>query len=204
MNKRRRRPLRRRLKTQPDDSERRRDSGRALIKSVAPGALLALGVAAAIGVGAFFLFNSRRTPSKNAGNTQIVAAATSPALPVENESQTGPVPANLDAAQSETSLAEDSTHLASPLPDPISTVSPLPQPTTLASDNKAPDLKLTEEERKDVERERRKAERKRSRLEALYQKHEISSEAYKKGQDEYKSEMAKYRSAIDGAGSANE
>jgi cytoskeletal protein RodZ len=203
MNRRRGRPLRRRVKAQPNDSERRRDSEKALIKSVGPGALIALGVAIAIGFGAFFVFKSRSTAAKHSGNTQIVAAPTPAPSPVEKGEQTGPAPDNLDATRSGTIVAEESTQHQSPEPTPVSSA-PLPEPTAIVNDNKARDAKPSEAERKSIERERRKAERKRSRLEAMYRKHEISDEAYKKGQDEYKSEMAKYRSVMDGAGSVNE
>jgi cytoskeletal protein RodZ len=204
MNKPRRQSFRRRLKTQPNDSERRWDSAKALVKSVAPGALLVLGVTIAIGFGAFSLFKPGSTPPKDSGDTQIVAATTPSPLPAEKASHSSPTPDDLDAARSGTIVAEDSTHHELPSSTPVSTASPLPQPTAIVDDNKTGDVKLSEVERKSFERERRKAERRRSRLEAMYRKHEISDEAYKKGQDEYKSEMAKYRSAMDGAGSANE
>jgi hypothetical protein len=204
MNKHRSRPLRRRPKIQPNDSERRRNSAKNLIKTVAPGAWVALGAVIAIGVSGFFLFKLKDAPSKNSGDTQIVAATTPSSLSVEKESHTSPATDNLDAARSETIVPEDPARYQSPLPTPDSSASPLPQATAIVSDNKARDVKLSEMERKSIERERRKAEHKRSRLEAMFRKHEISEEAYKKGQDEYKSEMAKYRSALDGAGSANE
>lgn len=204
MNKRRSRPLRRRPKTEPNDSERRPNSAKDLIKTVAPGALVVLGAAIAIGVGVFFLFKLKGTPSKNSGDTRIVAAATPSPVPVEKRDQTTPATTDMDAARSETIVTEDSNHDQSPLPTPVSTAAPVPEPTAIVGDNKARDVKLSEVERKSVERERRKAERKRSRLEAMYRKHEISDEAYKKGQDEYKSEIAKYRSAVTGAESTNE
>jgi hypothetical protein len=174
-----------------------------LVKSVAPGALIALGVAIAIGFGAFFVFKSRSTPAKHSGNNQIVAAPTPAPSPVEKAEQTGPVSDNLDAPRSGTIVAEESTQHQSSVPTPVSSA-PLPEPTAIMNDNRAHDAKPSEAERKSIEKERRKAERKRSRLEAMYRKHEISDEAYKKGQDEYKSEMAKYRSVMDGVGSVNE
>jgi hypothetical protein len=204
MNKRRHRPLRRRLKAQPSDSGRRRDSAKALIKSVAPGALLALCAAIAIGFGVFYLFTLRNTRSKNSGKTQIVSATTPSPLPIEKETPTNPASANLDTAHPGTIVAEDLAHDRSPPPTPVPTAAPVPQSTAIVSDNGSRDVKRSEVDRKSVERERREAERKRSRLEAMYQKHVISSEAYKKGQDEYKSEMAKYRSAVNGAESTNE
>jgi hypothetical protein len=204
MNKRHRRPLRRRLKTQPNDSDRRLDSARRLVRRITPGALLALGVAITTGFGALFLFKLRSTPSKHSANTEIAVATPPSPLSVEKGSQTTPAANNPDAARTETIVSEDSTQHQSPMPTPVSAPSPLPEPTAIVGDNKARDVKLSEAERKSVERERRKAEHKRSRLEAMHQKHEISDEAYKKGQDEYQSEMAKYRSVIDGAASANE
>jgi hypothetical protein len=174
------------------------------MKRVAPSALLALGVAIAIGLGAFLVFKARSTVLKHSENTQVVATTTPAPSPVGKGDQTGPVADNLDAARSGTIVAEDSTHDQSPASTPVSTASPFPQPSAVVNDSKARDVRLSEADRKTMEKERRKAERKRSRLEAMYQKHEISNEVYKKGQDEYKSEMAKYRSAIDGAGSANE
>jgi type IV secretory pathway VirB10-like protein len=213
MNRRRQRPLRRRLKTQPSGSGQRQDGAKALIKRAAPGALLALCVAMAIGFGLFFLFAVRNTRPKNSGITtgraqseseHIVSTTTPSPLPVEKESRTNPAPPNQDPVHSGTILAEDSAHDQSPVPTPVPTAAPLPQPTAIVSDNRSCDLKRSEVDRKSVERERREAERKRSRLEAMYRKHEISSEAYKKGQDEYKNEIAKYRNAVGGAESTNE
>jgi type IV secretory pathway VirB10-like protein len=193
VNRRRNRPLRRRLKAQPSDSGRRRDSAKAWIKRVAPGALVALGAAVAIGLGVFCLFALRNTRSKNSEKTQIVSVTTpSPVGKAPN-----PALANLDTVHPGTIAAEDPNR--SPLPTPVPTaVAPFPQPTAVVKDDGSRDLKPSEVERKSAERERRKAERKRSQLEAMYQKHVISSEAYKKGQDEYQSEMAKYRSALTG------
>ena len=203
MNTRRRQPLRRRLKIQPNDSDRRHDSRKGLIRSIASGAMLALGVAIVIGLGAFFLLKLKSKPPKRSADTQIVATTTPSPSPFEKGIQIGPASDNLDAARSGTIVAEDSTPHQSSLPTPVPNAS-LPQLPAIVSETKARDTKHSEVERKSIERERRKAERKRSRLEAMYRKHEISDEAYKKGQDEYKSEMAKYRSVIDGAGSANE
>ena len=70
MNRRRQRPLRRRLKTQPSGSGQRQDSANALIKRAAPGALLALCAAIAIGFGLFHLFAARNTRPKKSGITQ--------------------------------------------------------------------------------------------------------------------------------------
>ena len=204
MNRRRQRPLRRRLKTQPSGSGQRQDSANALIKRAAPGALLALCAAIAIGFGLFHLFTARNTRPKKSGITDIVSATTTSPVPVEKETPTNPASANQDSVHSGTILAEDSAHDRSPVPTPVPTAGPLPQPTAIVSDNRSRDLKRSGVERKSVERERREAERKRSRLEAMYRKHEISSEAYKKGQDEYKNEIAKYRNAVSGAESTNE
>ncbi len=204
MNRRRQRPLRRRLKTQPSGSGQRQDWVNALIKRAAPGALLALCAVIAIGFGLFLLFAARNTRPKKSGTTHIVSATTPSPVPVEKESRTNPAPVNQDSVHSGTVLADDSAHHRSPEPTPVPTAEPLPQPTAIVSDNRSRDLKRSEVDRKSVERERREAERKRSRLEAMYQKHEISSEAYKKGQDEYKNEIAKYRNAVSGAESTNE
>jgi hypothetical protein len=200
MNKRRRQPLRRRLKIQPNDFDQRRDSQKGFIRSIAPAALIAPGAAVVIGLGAFFLLKFRNAPLSHSANSPIVAATTASPSPVEKESQISPASDNLDAAQSGAVVAEESNQ---PAPTPISSA-PLPEPSPIVSDSKARDAKLSEVERKSIEKERRKAERKRLRLETMYQKHEISDEAYKKGQDEYKTEMAKYRSVMDGSGSANE
>jgi hypothetical protein len=181
-------------------SERRPDPAKALAKKVAPGVLLALCAAVAIGFGLFYLFGPRNTQPKNSHNSQIVAVPTP--SPVKKEAN--PAPANLDSGHSGAIVAEDSAHDQAPAPTPVPTAAPLSQPTAIASDTSSRDAKLSEAERKSVERERREAERKRSRLEAMYRKHEISSEAYKKGQDEYQSEMAKYRSVVNGAESKNE
>ncbi len=213
MNRRRQRPLRRRLKTQPSGSGEGQDWAKALIKRAAPGALLALGVAMAIGFGLFFSFAARNTRPKKSGITtgrartereHIVSATTPSPVPIEKESRTNAVPPNQDLVHSGTILAEDSAHDRSPVPTPVPTAAPLSQPTASVSDNRSRDLKRSGVDRKSVERERREAERKRSRLEAMYQKHEISSEDYKKGQDEYKNEIAKYRNAVSGAESTNE
>jgi hypothetical protein len=213
MNRRRQRPLRRRLKAQPSGSEQRQERAKALIKRAAPGALLALGAAMAIGFGLFFLFAARNAQPKKSEITtgrarseseHAVLATTPSPVPVEKESRTNPAPANQDLVHSGTTLAEDSAHDRSPAPTPVPTAAPLSQPTAIVSDNRSRDLKRSEVDRKSVERERREAERKRSRLEAMYRKHEISSEAYKKGQDEYKNEIAKYRNAVSGAESTNE
>jgi hypothetical protein len=203
MNKRHGQPLRRRLKAQPNDSERRRDSEQTLIRMLVPGALLILGVAIATGFGASFLFKLRGKPSKSSANTPIALAATASPSPIEKDGQTGPLSDNPDVARPETIIAENSTPNQSSVPTPVSDA-PLPQATPVVGDTKARDAKPSEVVRKSIEKERRKAERKRSRLETMYRRHEISDEAYKKGQDEYKSEMAKYRSFMDGAGSANE
>jgi hypothetical protein len=201
MNRRRHQPLRRRLKAKIRNSaERQSVSAKDLIKKVAPGALVALGVAIAIGFGASHLFASRSSRAGNSGKTQIVAAATPSPSPVEKE--TNPASANLETVHPETVVAEDSAR--SPLPTPVLTATPLPESTPLVRDDRTHEVKRSEVDRKSVERERRAAERKRSRLEAMYQKHEISSEAYKKGQDEYQSEMAKYRSALNGGEPTNE
>jgi hypothetical protein len=203
MNKRRRQPLRRRLKIQPNDFDQRRDSQKGFIRSIAPAALIAPGAAVVIGLGAFFLLKFRNAPLSHSAKSPIVAATMASPSPVEKESQISPASENLDAAQSGAVVAEESTQHQTPAPTPISSA-PLPEPSAIVSDSKARDAKLSEGERKSIEKERRKAERKRLRLETMYQKHEISDEAYKKGQDEYKTEMAKYRSVMDGSGSANE
>jgi hypothetical protein len=200
MNRRRHQPLRRRLKAKISNSERQSVSAKDLIKKVAAGALVALGVAIAIGFGASHLFASRSSRARNSGKTQIVAAATPSPSPVEKE--TNLASANLETVHPETVVSEDSAR--SPLPTPVLTATPLSESTPVVTDNRTHEVKRSEVDRKSVERERRAAERKRSRLEAMYQKHEISSEAYKKGQDEYQSEMAKYRSALNGGEPTNE
>jgi hypothetical protein len=200
MNRRRHQPLRRRLKVKIGKSERQSVSAKGLIKKVALGAFVALGVAIAVGFGASHLFASRSSRARNSGNSQSVAATTPSPSPVEKE--TNPASANLETGHPETVVSEESA--GSPLPTPVLAATPLPESTPIVTDNRTHEVKRSELDRKTVERERRAAERKRSRLEAMYQKHEISSEAYKKGQDEYQSEMAKYRSALNGAEPANE
>jgi type IV secretory pathway VirB10-like protein len=200
MNRRRRQPLKKRLKVRIRNPERQSVSAKNLIKKVALGAFVALGVAIAIGFGASHLFASRSSRARNFGNTQTVVAATPPPSPVEKE--TNPASANLETRQPEAVVSEDSGR--SPLPTPVLTATPLSESTPIVTDNRTHEVKRSEVDRKSVERERRAAERKRSRLEAMYQKHEISSEAYKKGQDEYRSEMAKYRSALNGGEPTNE
>ncbi len=164
MNRRRQRPLRRRLKTQPSGSGQRQDWVNALIKRAAPGALLALCAVIAIGFGLFLLFAARNTRPKKSGTTHIVSATTPSPVPVEKESRTNPAPVNQDSVHSGTVLADDSAHHRSPEPTPVPTAEPLPQPTAIVSDNRSRDLKRSEVDRKSVERERREAERKRSRF----------------------------------------
>jgi hypothetical protein len=200
MNRRRHQPLRRQLKVKISNSERQSVSAKDLIKKVALGAFVTLGLAIAIGFGASHLFASRSSRARSSGDTQIVAADTPSPSPVEKE--TNLASANLEAVHPETVVPEDSAR--SPLPTPAPTATPLPQSTAIVGDNRTHDVRRSGPERKSVEKERRAAERKRSRLEAMYQKHEISSEAYKKGQDEYRSEMAKYRNALNGAEPTNE
>ena len=200
MNRRRRQPLKRRLKVRIRNPERQSVSAKGLIKKVALGAFVALGVAIAIGFGASHLFASRSSRARNSGNSQSVAATTPSPSPVEKE--TNPASANLETGQPETVVSENPA--GSPLPTPGLTATPLQESTPSVTDNRTHEVKRPEVDRKTVERERRAAERKRSRLEAMYQKHEISSEAYKKGQDEYRSEMAKYRSALNGGEPTNE
>ncbi len=115
MNRRRQRPLRRRLKTQPSGSGEGQDWAKALIKRAAPGALLALGVAMAIGFGLFFSFAARNTRPKKSGITtgrartereHIVSATTPSPVPIEKESRTNAVPPNQDLVHSGTILAE--------------------------------------------------------------------------------------------------
>ena len=200
MNRRRYQPLRRRLKVKISNAERRSVSAKDLIKKVALGAFLVLGVAIAIGFGASHLFTSKSPRARNSEDTQIVAVATPSPSPIEKE--TNPASANLGTVHPGTVVSEDSAR--SPLPTPAPTVTPLPKSTAIVDDDRTHEVKRSGVERKSVEKERRAAERKRSRLEAMYQKHEISSEAYKKGQDEYQSEMAKYRNALNGAEPINE
>jgi hypothetical protein len=200
MNRRRHQPLRRQLKVKISNSERQSVSAKDLIKKVALGAFVTLGLAIAIGFGGSHLFASRSSRARSSGDTQIVAADTPSPSPVEKE--TNLASANLEAVHPETVVSEDSAR--SPLPTPAPTATPLPQSTAIVGDNRTHDARRSGLERKSVEKERRAAERKRSRLEAMYQKHEISSEAYKKGQDEYQSEMAKYRNALNGAEPTNE
>src|SRR5260221_13037616 len=97
MNRRRQRSLRRRLKTQPSGSGQRQDWAKALIKRAAPGTLLALGEAMAIGFGLFFSFAARNTRSKKSGITtgrarteikEIVWATIQSPLPFEKERRT--------------------------------------------------------------------------------------------------------------------
>jgi hypothetical protein len=200
MNRRRRQPLKKRLKVRIRNPEPQSISAKNLIKKVALGAFVALGLAIVIGFGASHLFASRSSRASNSGNTQTVLAATPSPSPVETE--TNPGSANLETGQPEAVVSEDSAR--SPLPTPGLTATPLPESTPSVTDDPAHEVKRSEVDRKTVERERRAAERKRSRLEAMYQKHEISSEAYKKGQDEYRTEMAKYRSALNGGEPTNE
>jgi type IV secretory pathway VirB10-like protein len=200
MNRRRRQPLRRQLKVRLRNPERQTVSAKDLIKKVALGAFVVLGVAIAIGIGASHLFASKNSRARNSANTQTVVAATPSPSPVEKE--TNPASADLETGKPEAIVSEDSAR--SPLPAPVLTATPLTESTPSVTDNRTHEVKRPEVDRKTVERERRAAERKRSRLEAMYQKHEISSEAYKKGQDEYRSEMAKYRSALNGGEPTNE
>jgi type IV secretory pathway VirB10-like protein len=200
MNRRRRQPLRRQLKVRLRNPERQSVSAKDLIKKVALGAFVVLGVAIAIGFGASHLSASRNSRARNSANAQTVVAATPSPSPVEKE--TNPASADLETGKPEAIVSEDSAR--SPLPTPVLTATPLPESTPSVTDNRTHEVKRPEVDRKTVERERRAAERKRSRLEAMYQKHEISSEAYKKGQDEYRSEMAKYRSALNGGEPTNE
>jgi type IV secretory pathway VirB10-like protein len=200
MNRRRRQPLRRQLKVRLRNPERQTVSAKDLIKKVALGAFVVLGVAIAIGIGASHLFASKNSRARNSANTQTVVAATPSPSPVEKE--TNPASADLENGKPEAIVSEDSAR--SPLPAPVLTATPLTESTPSVTDNRTHEVKRPEVDRKTVERERRAAERKRSRLEAMYQKHEISSEAYKKGQDEYRSEMAKYRSALNGGEPTNE
>lgn len=200
MNRRRGRPPRKRLKkAQPRDSRQRPALPKTLIKIVVPVALLALSAVVAIGFAVSHLSPARYSRSKNA---QAVAAMTPSPSPVEQEANLAS--ANLQTTHPAAIASEDPARDQSPLPTPMPNATPLPESTPIVSDDRTPDVKRSEADRKNVERERRVAERKRSRLEAMYQRHEISSETYKKGQDEYQSEMAKYRNALHGAEPTNE
>jgi type IV secretory pathway VirB10-like protein len=209
MNRRRRRPLRKRFVS--GDPAPPSNLARFLSRIATPWGVVTVCGAVILSLGLFCLFSWRKARSTSPVRPQVVSGTGTP-QPIDKEIQADQTPAKQAATPPGTNVAEatpgserqrtiaDDNVLSSATP----VSSPLADPTAVVSANQSHEMKRSEGERKSVERERREAERKRSRLESMYQKHLISDEAYKKGQDEYKSEMAKYRSTFNGTGSANE
>ena len=189
MNRRRRRPLKLRLRGVPKQKVVYRSSRKLSFKVVLAGGFLALIMAAALGFAAVALLKNARM--KHPGHAPVA----SPSATALVAGTVNPVP---------TTMASPRVPLVSATPTPSPSVTPILRPTAVVKDRVPPEVKpASEADRKSAEQRRREAERKRNHLEALHKNHQISEEAYKQGQEEYRAEMAKYRNVVNGAGSAN-